>query len=52
MLFPQVLEFSVAADVPEWGNQRVTLGSEENIIFIDGKARFVDGRQEKLYLIK
>jgi len=46
------LEFSVAAEVPEWGNQRVTLGSEENIIFIDGKARFVDGRQERFYLIK
>ncbi|MBE0673734.1 MAG: M24 family metallopeptidase [Bacteroidales bacterium] len=46
------LEFSVAADIPEWGNQRVSLGSEENIIFTGGKARFVDGRQEKMYLIK
>lgn len=46
------LEFSVAAEIPEWGNQMVRLGCEENIIFSDGKARFVDGRQEKMYLIK
>ncbi|MDZ7633201.1 MAG: hypothetical protein U5L72_01645 [Bacteroidales bacterium] len=46
------LEFSVAADIPEWGMQRVSLGSEENIIFTGGKARYVDGRQEAFYLIK
>jgi hypothetical protein len=46
------LEFSVSANVPEWNNELVSQGFEENIIFISGKAQFADGRQEKIYLIK
>jgi hypothetical protein len=46
------LEFSVSAAVPEWKNEVVSQGFEENIIFTDSKAQFADGRQEKLYLIK
>lgn len=46
------MEFSVAASVPEWNNETVRLGFEENIIFRNGRARFIDGRQEELYLIR
>ncbi len=46
------LEFSISARVPEWDNEMVRFGSEENIIFADGRARFIAARQEKLYLIK
>jgi len=46
------LEFSVSASVPEWKNEVVRLGVEENIVFKKGKATFADGRQEKLYIIK
>jgi hypothetical protein len=46
------LEFSVSAEVPEWDKQLVSQGFEENILFTGGKATFVDGRQEKLYIIK
>jgi hypothetical protein len=46
------LEFSVSANVPEWNNDLVSQGFEENIVFISGKAQFADGRQEKIYLIK
>jgi Xaa-Pro aminopeptidase len=46
------LEFSVSGTVPEWNNQNVSLGIEENIIFSGGKAYFPDGRQERIYLVK
>ena len=46
------LEFSVSAAVPEWNNEVVRLGVEEDIVFKNGKASFADGRQEKLYIIK
>ena len=46
------LEFSVSAAVPEWNNEVVRLGVEEDIVFTNGKASFADGRQEKLYIIK
>ena len=46
------LEFSVSAAVPEWKNEVVSQGFEENIIFTGGKAQFADGRQEVIYLIK
>jgi hypothetical protein len=46
------LEFSVSAAVPEWKNEVVRQGFEENIIFTGGKAQFADGRQEVLYLIR
>jgi len=46
------LEFSVSGTVPEWNNQNVSLGLEENIIFSGGKAFFPDGRQERIYIVK
>ena len=46
------LEFSVSATIPEWKNEVVRLGVEDDIIFSGGKAAFADGRQEKLYLIR
>ncbi len=46
------LEFSVSGTVPEWNNQNVSMGLEENIIFSGGKAFFPDGRQERIYLVK
>lgn len=46
------LEFSVSAAVPEWKNEVVSQGFEENIIFTGSKAQFADGRQDMLYLIK
>jgi methionine aminopeptidase len=46
------LEFSVSAVVPEWSNEVVRLGVEEDIVFRYNKASFADGRQEKLYIIK
>lgn len=46
------LEFSVSATVQEWKNESLRLGVEDDIIFSGGKASFVDGRQEKLYLIR
>jgi len=46
------LEFSVSAAVPEWNNEMVRLGVEEDIVYRDSKASFADGRQEKLYIIR
>jgi len=46
------MEFSVSATVPEWNNQVVRLAVEEDMIFTKNGAHFIDGRQEKLYLIK
>jgi Xaa-Pro aminopeptidase len=46
------LEFSVSAPVPEWNNDMVSQGFEEDIIFTGNKTQFADGRQEKIYIIK
>ena len=46
------LEFSVGGTVPEWDNTEVRMGFEDNIIFIDGRAKLVDGYPQSLYLIK
>jgi Xaa-Pro aminopeptidase len=46
------LEFSVSAAIPEWKNEVVSLGVEDDIIFSGGKAIFADGRQDILYIIR
>jgi Xaa-Pro aminopeptidase len=46
------MEFSVSASIPEWNNQRAILGVEDDMIFAKTGAYFIDGRQEKLYLIR
>ena len=46
------MEFSVAAIIPEWGDELVRLGVEEDMITTENGARFIDGRQENIYLIR
>ena len=46
------MEFSVAGVIPEWGDELVRLGVEEDMITTENGARFIDGRQENLYIIK
>ncbi|MFC1555673.1 M24 family metallopeptidase, partial [candidate division KSB1 bacterium] len=55
LLYPNTcyaLEFSVAANIPEWDNVRVSLGLEETIMFTSGGADFIDGYPREFYLIK
>lgn len=46
------MEFSISSLVPEWNNEVVRLAVEEEMIYTKEGAHFIDGRQEKLYLIK
>ncbi|MCU0252676.1 MAG: aminopeptidase P family protein [Vicinamibacterales bacterium] len=46
------IEFSVAADIPEWGNVEVSTGFEEQAVFTGGAARWVDGYPRVFYLIR
>lgn len=46
------MEFSVAADIPEWGGVEVSMGLEEQAVFTAKGARFVDGYPRSLYLIR
>ncbi|MFC1554424.1 M24 family metallopeptidase [candidate division KSB1 bacterium] len=46
------MEFSVAAQIPEWNNARVSLGLEETIIFTESGGNFLDGYPRKFYLIR
>jgi Xaa-Pro aminopeptidase len=46
------LEFNVTGKVPEWENQDVTMGFEEDMIFSNGKAWLIDGYPQQLYLVK
>jgi hypothetical protein len=46
------MEFSVAGLIPEWGVELVRIGVEEDVIITQTGARFIDGRQEKLYIIR
>lgn len=46
------IEFSVFHRVPEWDNQKIRLGFEENALFTEKGCRFIDGCQEALILIK
>lgn len=46
------MEFSVSGVIPEWNNETVTLGVEEDMIYTTDGARFIDGRQEQLYIIR
>ena len=45
------IEFNVRADVPEWGGQEVVFALEEDAVLSGGKARFLDGRQERFHII-
>jgi hypothetical protein len=46
------IEFSVAADVPEWGNVEVSTGFEDEAVFTGGAARWVDGYPRTFHLIR
>ncbi|MEO1081216.1 MAG: M24 family metallopeptidase [Pseudomonadota bacterium] len=45
------MEFSAAADVPEWGGVEVRTGFEEQAVVTPDGARFVDGYPRSFYLI-
>ena len=46
------IEFSATTKVPEWDNQDVRIGYEEDAIFSKEGCRFIDGHQTALLLIK
>jgi len=46
------IEFSSTTAVPEWENQDVRIGYEEDALFTEDGCRFIDGRQVQFYLIK
>lgn len=47
------IELSVTASVPEWNNQEVWIGQEEDAILdSDGKIKWVLGRQSEFHIIK
>jgi Xaa-Pro aminopeptidase len=46
------MEFSVAADVPEWGGVEVSMGLEDEVVFTTEGARLIDGYPRTLYLIR
>jgi Xaa-Pro aminopeptidase len=46
------MEFSATTKVPEWDNQEVVIGYEEDAFFDGESCRFIDGRQTDFYLIK
>jgi hypothetical protein len=46
------IEFSVASDVPEWGNVEVSTGFEDEAMFSGGVMRWADGYPRAFYLIR
>jgi Xaa-Pro aminopeptidase len=46
------IEFSATTIVPEWGNQDVRIGYEEDAVFTAEGCRFIDGHQTALLLIR
>ncbi len=46
------IEFSATTSIPEWDNQDVRIGYEEDAMFTSEGCRFIDGHQTALLLIK
>jgi len=46
------IELNVRASVPEWNNQEVMIALEQDAVFTEKGARFLDQRQTRLHLIK
>ncbi|UCG27923.1 MAG: M24 family metallopeptidase [Bacteroidales bacterium] len=46
------IEFNVSDEIPEWDNQRIRMGLEDNMIFNGDKAELIDGYPGDIYLIK
>lgn len=45
------IELNIVKSVPEWNGQDVRIMLEEDALLADGTMRWLDGRQESLYLI-
>ena len=46
------IEFSITSSVPEWDDQEVRIGFEEEGVFTKRGCAFIDGHQDKLLIIK
>ncbi len=46
------MELGVGGPVPEWGGQEVCIGREEDVAFVNGVCRPIDGRQTAFFLIQ
>ena len=45
------IELNISKCIPEWDNQDVRIMLEEDAVLTGGAMRWLDGRQETLYLI-
>ena len=45
------IELNIVKSVPEWNDQDVRIMLEEDAVLSGGEMRWLDGRQEALYLI-
>jgi Xaa-Pro aminopeptidase len=45
------MELGVGGPVPEWGGTEVRIGREEDVVYVNGTCRLLDGRQTDFYLI-
>ena len=45
-------ELSVDVAIPEWGGRELRMALEQDIAFVGGKARFINGRQTTFHLVK
>ena len=46
------MEFNVSGEIPEWENELIRMGFEDNVIYNGKKTELIDGYPQKLYLIK
>jgi Xaa-Pro aminopeptidase len=46
------IEFQILTSIPEWGNQDIRWGFEEDGVFTENGCQFIDGHQTKILLIK
>jgi len=45
------IELNIKYDVPEWGGQEIRIALEEDAMMCEGEMFWLDGRQDKFYLI-
>ena len=46
------MELNVKVDIPEWNQQELRLGLEQDIVFTGGKVHYLGGRQTEFHLIQ
>jgi len=46
-----IMELGGGGPLPEWGGTEVRIGREEDVVFVDGACRLIDGRYSSFYLI-